>query len=98
MAKLEILFNDLPRSRSDESYVRAQVKNWLRRNAYTGSAKVEFFSSPFDQRVGCYVEVLQEGTLHRNFEYGKGVPNTLLRCLRSLHENSSVEHQTERSA
>lgn len=96
MARVEIEYNDLPRNPGDETYVRAQLREWMKRHSGAkSSARVEFFRGPFENRVGCYLEVLQDGSVLRNFEYGKGVPYTFHRCLKHLAENSLIEHNNE---
>jgi hypothetical protein len=99
MAKLE--FQDVPHSRADELELKGKIKKWLAAHHLKGAQVLaEFFRGPFDQRIGCYVEVRSGQHSWRNFEYGKGMHHTLLFCLRGLAENSALERDAlmERSA
>lgn len=91
MARLEVLFNELNRELPDETYVRSEMKEWLLEKGPNTTAKVEFFDGPLDNHVGCYIEVLQNGTLLRNFEIGKGLTYTFFQCLKGLNENERLE-------
>ena len=97
MEKLEIRFHELPHSKPIRSFIYKKFLGWLKKNQFIGSrdemAKVEFFRSELDQKVGCYIEVKRGHMYWRNFEYGKGIQDTFQTCLKHLNNQLISQYQ-----
>lgn len=97
MDNLEIRFHELPHSKPIKKFIRSRLDGWLRDHEFRGRrgelARVEFFRSDLDHKIGCYIEVKRDGSLWRNFEYGKGIQDTFQICLKNLVENVQISHQ-----
>ena len=95
MGKLEIHFNEVPHSRPIKKFIHSNVMKWLHARLIhsTEWVRVDFFRSPLDHKVGCYIEVKNGRYLWRNFEYGRGIQDTFSHCLKHLVENTRIERR-----
>lgn len=97
MDRLKVRFHELPHSKPIRKFIESNFGEWMKRHSFEGkgdeSAKVEFFRSDLDQKIGCYIEVTKGKNLWRNFEYGKGIQDTFQICLKHLSENTRLENE-----
>jgi hypothetical protein len=96
MDNFEIRFHELPHSKPIRNSIRSKLAEWLKQHEFCGTrdemAKVEFFRSDLDHKIGCYIEVKKGNTQWRNFEYGKGIQGTFQLCLKRLQENTQLQN------
>lgn len=99
MDNLEVLFHDLPHSKPIRRFIAGKLGEWMDGHKFRGArdelARVEFFRSDLDQKIGCYIEVRKGDSLWRNFEYGKGIQDTFQLCLKHLAENLQFKPQLQ---
>ncbi len=99
MDNLEIRFHELPHSKPIRRFIDGKLGDWMARHNFRGArdeaAKVEFFRSAMDQKVGCYIEIKKGESVWRNFEYGKGIQDTFQICLKHLSENLRIKPQLQ---
>lgn len=92
MDRIEIHFNEVAHSKPIRRLIHANLKEWKKHlpGDRTGNAKVEFFKAP-SEKIGCYIEIKNDKSFWRSFEYGKGVQQSFLTCLKHLTENTIIE-------
>jgi hypothetical protein len=103
MAKFEIQFNEVPHDQPVQTYVRDRLQGWLKerlgklKKQANPDVKIEFFQAPFEKKISCYIEIRKGNLVWRSFEYGRGVHNTFLACLKQLSENTMLERSAQPS-
>lgn len=89
---IQIRFHDIPHSKPIKKFVQANLEHILleRFGHIPETISVEFTRGPLREKIGCYLEVHEGRHVWKHFDYGKGIQDAFLRCIKPL--SAAKEH------
>ncbi len=82
MSSLDIQFHELPHSKPIRQFIKKSLSKLFQEPST--SVRIEFFRAQVEPMVECQVEVKRGGQSWRYSEFGKGIHQTFLKCLKHV--------------